>query len=255
MKGYTLGYIMSMSNKRRLIWGRGLLLLLLTVLLPSCSKEMDEGYFSSREDDKGTTSEATADYQSFSAIVTSKLSPSGEVYFQVTENETVYPANFSSFGYSFDRPRRIVCELVVFDRQYGNLGNYALIDWMEFVQEGPVQTAGKEGEDGVEVLDDWMTSLEDGFLTLHFSTWWGVQQKRHELLLIVGENPDDPYEMRLEHHSNGDPKSMQADALVCFDLAGRLPVPADPAHTFVTLQWRNDAGEIIRRQFPYSSRD
>ena len=247
-----------MNVKRHIIRG-SILLLLLTC---SCSK--DEDFYYEPDVDQWNDKPSAADSQVCQAIVTSKISPSGEVYFQVTENERVYPANFRDFGYPFDRPRRIVCELVVFDRPYGDLGRYALIDWMEFVQEGPVQgggqfDAGEVGysaeEDGLDVLNDWMTSLEDGFLTLHFSAWWGYQPKRHEFLLLTGTNPDDPYEVRLVHHANGDPKSMEADALVAFDLSGRLPVPEYTANTQVTLTWKNTSGEINRRQFPYCGRD
>ena len=104
--------------------------------------------------------------------------------------------------------------------------------------------------------NDWMTSLEDGFLTLHYSTWWGTQPRRHELMLILGTNPDDPYEVLLEHRANGDPKAMEADALVTFDINDRLPASQDPGNTpLVTLKWRNDAGETNRRQFSFCRRD
>ena len=197
-----------------------------------------------------------ASFQAYDAIVTSKLSESGEVYFQVTESEAVYPANFDLFGYTYDRPRRIVCGLYVYDSWYGNLGRYALIDWMEYVQEGRVVAEKPQGDDdGLDVLDDWMTSLEDGFLTLHYSTWWGTQPRRHELMLILGTNPDDPYEVLLEHRANGDPKAMEADALVTFDINDRLPASQDPGNTpLVTLKWRNDAGETNRRQFSFCRR-
>lgn len=194
--------------------------------------------------------------QSFSFIATLHRSEAGEYYIQVDATLRVYPANILDLCPVLpDTPCRIVGEMTAFDRQKeGGLGYYGLLDWFDFVEQGPVMNEAGEGKDGLDVLADWMTSLEDGFLTLHFQTWWGFETRRHELRLVIGTNPDDPYELLLVHNANADPKSFQADALVCYDLQDVLPRPNDPENTTVTLKWTNDAGQTQSRSFPYAGR-
>ena len=235
--------------------------ILLTALLlafVACSKD-DAGYrdnewgYLPTEDGDNEVSEP-AQVQ-FSAIATLFRTESGQYYLQVDANTRVYPANFEDLCHTEPEcPCRIVGDLTGFDRQIRDLGYYGVLDWFEFLEKGPVLGERGEGKDGVDVLADWMTSLEDGFLTLHFQTWWGYETRRHELRLVTGTNPDDPYELLLVHNANGDPKSMQADALVYFDLQGALPKPEDPDNTTVTLKWTNDAGQIQSRSFPYAGR-
>ena len=254
-------------------------LLFLAAILPvfsACSKG-DADFFDnanapdSSSYDAEPGKEASAE-QRFSFIATLHQTEAGEYYLQIDAQTRVYPANFRDLcAYDPVCPSRIVGELVVFDRQVGNLGAYGLLEWFDFVQQGPVvglysgdleddaQGVGagdnpQTGTDGVDVLADWMTSLEDGFLTLHIQTWWGFEPRRHEVRLVAGTNPNDPYELLLLHFANNDPKSFQADALVCYDLLNVLPRPNDPKNTVVTLKWTNDAGQTQSRTFQYTGR-
>mgnify|MGYP001219974755 CR=1 FL=1 len=51
------------------------------------------------------------------------------------------------------------------------------------------------GTDPVEIVNDWVTIAEDGYLTLRFRTKWGDYNKAHFVNLLLGQNPSDP--MRL----------------------------------------------------------
>ena len=50
------------------------------------------------------------------------------------------------------------------------------------------------GNDPVEILNDWVTIAEDGYLTLRFATCWGNGQS-HFVNLISTQNPDNSYEV------------------------------------------------------------
>lgn len=236
---------------------------LLTSLLlaASCSKadwdDADSKYAadapSGRYDESDGDSQTS--YAPIDAIATARQTADGEVYFQIDNEERVWPQNFDIFvPGGITRPRRVVCSLVLLGRREADQEYNCLIEWLDFVEEGRVTDAA-EGNDGVDVLSDWMTSLEDGFLTLHFETWWGNNQRRHEFALVTGVNPDDPYELHLVHNANRDPKSYLADALAAFRLEDRLPEPNDPAHTVITLVWTRDTGETVTKEFPYWKRN
>ena len=103
----------------------------------------------------------------------------------------------------------------------------------------------------MDIVEDWMTSVEDGYLTLHYSTFWGDGSVPHSLKLITGENPEDPYEVRLVHLNNGDAALEEADALIYFDLAS-LP-PTGGSGRKLTLKWKNGGGNTAK-SFLYKSR-
>lgn len=225
-------------------------------LLSGCSKMEDWDAAKAAPEDNLNADTEPAQIGNYSAIATLFLSGEGVYYLQVDADTRVYPANFRDLCHTTPEvPCRIVGEMTVYNRQYGAYGWYGLIDWFDFIEKGPVLAERGAGKDGVDVLADWMTSLEDGFLTLHFQTWWGFETRRHELRLVIGTNPDDPYELLLVHNANDDPKSYQADALIYFDIQPYLPEPEDPLHTTVTLKWTDDAGQIQTRSFPYAGRD
>ena len=244
----------------------------------ACAKAEDAFYYDGESANKENPSaetepgDAATAQQSFSFIATLHRTDDGDYYLQVDAGLRVYPANFGDLCHiEPDCPCRIVGEVIVFDRLMGDLGYYGLLDWFDFIEKGPFVPAtldyedtpdgetppegnAPNGTDGVDVLADWMTTLEDGFLTLHIQTWWGFEPRRHEFRLVTGTNPTDPYELTLLHFANRDPKSFQADALVCYDLMPVLPLPDDPENTTVTLKWTNDAGQTQSRAFPYVGR-
>ena len=223
-------------------------------LLSGCAK--DDAWYDSTPNGDAEDVTSPSQVSRYSAIATLFLSDEGVYYLQVDADTRVYPENFRDLCHTTpDVPCRIVGEMTVYNRKVDNNAWVGRLEWFDFLEKGPVFTGVGNGKDGVDVLADWMTSLEDGFLTLHFQTWWGVEPRRHELRLVTGTNPDDPYELLLVHNANDDPKSYQADALIYFDIQPYLPKPEDPLHTTVTLKWTDDAGQIQTRRFPYAGRD
>lgn len=76
------------------------------------------------------------------------------------------------------------------------------------------------GTDPVEIVNDWVTIAEDGYLTLRFRTKWGDYNKAHFVNLLLGQNPSDPYEVEFRHNAYGDTYGTVGDGLVAFKLVG-----------------------------------
>ena len=100
-----------------------------------------------------------------------------------------------------------------------------LVEWASPLDVGAVtgqsytENSKAGGDDPVDIIEDWMTSLEDGFLTIHYAIAASGNVK-HDFSLYQGETK---YDFRLVHNAHGDFKGTQTDGLVCFDVAGLLP--------------------------------
>lgn len=211
------------------------------LLLPACTKNASLNPNSAGDQEMPDPPSALQEY---TAIVTVKQEADGRICFQLDDNTRLYPDNYTE---RFSRQCRIICAL-----SWWAGSDVCHVIWMDYLQEGPVQDTPAEEGDGVDILDDWMTSVEDGYLTLHYSTYWGDGSVPHTLLLVSGENLSDPYELRLVHLRNGDAAQNQADALIYFDLAS-LPKTGKGGQT-LTLKWIDSAGQTVNRKYHYRSR-
>ena len=52
-------------------------------------------------------------------------------------------------------------------------------------------------------MASWMTSVEDGYFTIHFETYSRGAGITHEINLIQPD-PDKPYELEFRHNAEGD---------------------------------------------------
>lgn len=95
-----------------------------------------------------------------------------------------------------------------------------LVEWAAPVDVGEVSSEAQTRQgDPVSVIRDWMTNLEDGFVTLHYaSPSKGIAS--HGFCLCPGEKEN---EYRLIHDANGDTEGDLTDGLICFDVASLLP--------------------------------
>ena len=185
----------------------------------------------------------------YDAIVTVKETEEHDIYFQVDSLTRVYPINYEE---PYDGPKRLACRLIEFlydpveGNKYFHLG---YVEWFEELAKGTVETEeeGFRADDGIDLLEDWMTSLEDAFLTLHYSTSWGDGSIVHSLFL---EQTGDA-EFRLLHYRNGDQGLREADSLIYFDLNDCLP-KTDGMD--ITLKWTTGAGESAEKSFRFRSR-
>ena len=93
------------------------------------------------------------------------------------------------------------------------------LEWAASVDVGDISflTDAPEG-DPVDIVTDWMTSLEDGFLTLHYKIR-ASGKVAHSFEL----RPDAEGHFRLLHDAHGDTGGEVTEGLVCFPVAGLLP--------------------------------
>ena len=95
-----------------------------------------------------------------------------------------------------------------------------LVEWASPLDVGEIRfDLQASSGDPVDILMDWITSLEDGFLTLHYSIRASGSVKHGFSLYPSVE----PHTYRLVHEANGDSKGSQTDGIVCFDVSGMLP--------------------------------
>ncbi len=125
---------------------------------------------------------------------------------------------------------------------------YVHVNWIDSIRtKQPVPTAGAQndslyGNDAIEIVRDWVTVAEDGYLTLRLRTYWGNTGKTHYINLLTGVNPDNPYEIELRHNANGDNATRQGDALIAFNL-NDLAAAADKGRKVkLTLRWKSFVG-------------
>lgn len=211
-------------------------------LVSSCSMEAyDIGNAMSEDPD------ANAD---FTAILTVKKTPTDSVYFQLNDSTTIYASNFQN---RFTRMERVICGINITNTPVGRFKYKGYINWIETLDEGVVTSdCPVPGTDGLDIIDDWMTGVEDGFLTLHYSTWWGSNTVRHDFYLVTGANAADPYEVALRHASNGDKKDEFGDSLICFDI-NSLP-DTGGQYKILTLKWTTSGGEASEKKFKFKTR-
>ena len=191
--------------------------------------------------------DASAEY---TAILTVKKTPGDTVYFQLNDSTTIYASNYQN---KYSRMERVVCGITVTNSPVGRFKYMGYINWIETLDEGDVTSdSSAPGADGLDLLDDWMTGVEDGYLTLHYSTWWGTSPVRHDFHLVTGTNPDDPYEVLLRQDANGDRKDEEGDSLICFDI-NSLPDTGGQYKT-LTLKWTGSGGAASEKKFRFKTR-
>ena len=98
------------------------------------------------------------------------------------------------------------------------------INWIDSILTKPI--AGDLGDkndevygtDPVDMINDWVTIAEDGYLTLRFRTMWGNRSQAHFVNLLMSKDAENPYEVEFRHNAFGDVYGEPADGLVAFNL-------------------------------------
>jgi len=190
------------------------------------------------------------------ALVTVKQMPGSDgFYMQLDEKTTLLPVNMkkSPFG------KKEVRALVNFNYADAPSEPYTRavhVNWIDSIlTKNTVPDLGDEnakvyGDDEVEIVRNWITIAEDGYLTLRFRTYWG-NIRPHIVNLVVGTNPKNPYELRFCHDANGDAMGYLGDGIVAFRL-DKLPDTGGKT-VDLTLRWKSFSGEKSA-VFKYCSR-
>lgn len=216
---------------------------------------MTLSFVSCDDDDKSPYCIYPAPGSYYNALVTVKPNADNtSVYLQLDDNTTVFPSNMAKSPFGTKEVRA----LAYLENTNDKTAGYDKTMWVNRIDsirtKGLATDLGTDnaktyGTDPVEIVKDWVTIAEDGYLTLRFRTNWGGMQTH--LINLVATNADTPYELTLYHDANGDASRYAADGLVAFNLSS---LPDTGGKTVdLTLKWNSFSGEKTAT-FKYCSR-
>lgn len=176
------------------------------------------------------------------ALVTVYPSATDGFTMQLDDATTLVPTNMkaSPFG---DKQVRALVNYNDEEQTNGSIRNVR-INWIDSIRtKMPVPTTDNDdktfGNDPIEIVRDWVTVAEDGYLTLRIRTLWGGS-KTHTLNLVSGANKDNIYELTLRHDANGDVAGHWGDALIAFNLNKLYPNAEKDVK--IKLNWTSFSG-------------
>lgn len=181
------------------------------------------------------------------ALVTVCPNDDGSFIMQLDEETQLVPTNLKTSPFGAKEVRALVnyTETTVSpkDKTVRNVE----VNWLDSIRTKlPVETLGEQdaakfGNDPVEIVQDWVTVAEDGYLTLRIRALWSSPHATHVLNLVTGTNPENPYELELRHDANGDTYGRWGDALIAFNLNKLTGASAGNAK--IKLKWKSFSGE------------
>ena len=176
------------------------------------------------------------------ALVTVKEAADETLFFQLDENTTLLPVNITSHPFGSKEVRALVNYDEVDDPSQV-YDKAVRVNWIDSIRTKPMApNLGEEnddvyGNDPVEIVDDWVTIAEDGYLTLRFRTMWSHHGITHHVNLTPTNNPENPYEVEFKHDANGDVSGRVGDGLVAFRL-DQLP-DTEGETVKLKLKWKS----------------
>ena len=165
-----------------------------------------------------------------SAIVTVIPPESGStIAIMLDENTMAYPVNFSGNDLGTKEKRALITYRDPKGKEKdanpaSSASPQIFITWIQTILTkqlaenlGEEQNAESYGQDPVDILDDWTTLAEDGYMNISFRTWWGGL-KTHVVNMVYTPEEDNPYCVTFYHDAMGDTVDYSADGLVAFSL-------------------------------------
>lgn len=193
-----------------------------------------------------------------SALVTVKPSvDNSSFYLQLDDSTTLAPTNMTTSPFGTKEVRALVNYTEATKQPNTAHSHAVIINWMDSILTKPtVPDFGKDlniekyGNDPVEIVNDWVTIAEDGYLTLRFRTRWGYGIK-HTVNLVVSPDKINMYKVTFYHNAKGDVNGRMGDALVAFRL-NDLPDTHGETKDLI-LTWMSFSGEKSAK-FKYCTR-
>ncbi len=161
------------------------------------------------------------------ALVTVRPSADGTFLLQLDNATALRPTNMTASPFGTKEVRA----LVSYTEEKGGRQDTprdVRINWIDSIRTKlPSPDLGNRndsayGNDPIEIVKDWVTVAEDGYLTLRIRTLWGAASQPHVVSLLTGASTDDPFQLELRHDARGDTRGKMGDALIAFNL-NRLP--------------------------------
>jgi hypothetical protein len=187
------------------------------------------------------------------ATVTVKTTETGRLFLQLDDRTTLLPVNLTTSPFDGKEVRALTNYRSV-PQDSGEYDEAVHVNWIDSIRTKAMVpfVEGRNddlyGSEPIEIVDDRITSVEDGYLTLHLRMPWYDPNIKHHINLLTGGNPDDPYEVELRHDAKGDGCVRVSDAYIAFRLDG---LPDTGGETVkLRLTWRSSRG-IRRAEFDY----
>ena len=179
------------------------------------------------------------------AIVTVCPNDDGSFVMNLDNNTVLVPNNYKTSPFKDKEVRALANYTETGTVGYGVDMRDVTVNWIDSIRTKlPVASTDDNdaayGNDPVEIVADWVTVAEDGYITLRLRTRWSRSGQPHLINLVTGVNPDDPFEFELRHNAMGDIYGEMGDALIAFNL-NELPGFNDKVK--VKLRWRSFSGE------------
>ena len=185
-------------------------------------------------------------YLTPNALVTVKPVSDNSFFLQLDDTTTLLPVNIASSPYGNKEVRALVnCRGV--NEPAEGYSKAVYVNWIDSIltkQIAPdlgVENDSVYGTDPVDMIRDWVTIAEDGYLTLRFRTNWGDRNKAHFVNLLASQDPANPYEVGFRHNAYGDVYGVEGDGLVAFNL-GSLP-DTEGKTVKLKLKWKSPVGD------------
>ena len=200
---------------------------LLSMSVISCDDDDNDAYYLSG-------------YMGANALVTVKHVGDDSCYFQLDDNTTLNPVNVKSTIFD-GKEVRALTNFTYMDSYTVNSRN-VYVNWIDSIRtKSTVPTLGDlndetYGNDPIEIVNDWVTIAEDGYLTLRFRTLSNRTGHIHYVHLLTGVDENDPYTVELRHDAKGDVSGIETDGMVAFNL-GELP-DTNGEIVKLTLKWK-----------------
>lgn len=181
-----------------------------------------------------------------SAVVTVCPQEDGGFMMVLDDENDIYPANMDKSPFGENEVRAFV-NFTPVESKPGDDRQYVNVNWLDEIRTKlPVafiddEDAATYGNDPVEIVRDWVTVAEDGYLTLRLRTRWGLAGTVHHINLLSGVNPENPCEFELRHDAKGDVLGELGDAFIAFNLNKEFDDATGPVK--IKLRWKSFSGE------------
>lgn len=223
-------------------------------LTQGCSVEDDEvDEINQKINSNDGYASSSIDAQSIRALVTTKTTEDGAFYLQESEKRLLHPVNLQTSPFGNKEVRAIVIYNEVVQAGTNKTGMVDVyVKWIDqidtksasYLESIVTDNDEKDWEAKftklpIDIVNDWVNSLTDGYLTLHYHV---EGDNLCELHLLTGRNAHDPYELILYGYpwvSNSNTK-MPSDGLIAYKL-DNLP-PTGGEVKIVTLRWFSPTG-------------
>lgn len=196
-----------------------------------------------------------------SALVTVKPNSDNSSFFlQLDDKTALKPVNMSKSPFGTKEVRALVNYRKASEKEIHQEVTPGFepvyVNWLDSILTkpmvedlGPEQNVAAYGNDPVEIINDWVTIAEDGYLTLRFRTRWGGGMHRVNLAHIM--SAENRYHVAFYHDANNDCPARVGDGLVAFRLSD---LPDTEGQTVdLTLEWNSFSGKK-QAKFRYCSR-